>query len=170
VSVDWEALKLEHDTVIRVTLGDRELGFRPLRPDEAERLVARFERCPARAIDIAFEACRDCCVAGAESLDELADQYPLAFSAETGICERLLQLASDHVASEIKQAIRSWRGAERQLGKMAQSLLAFKAYQGGPPSAEVLAGALHLAELIDTVKGTYKLHVSFMRALGKRKG
>lgn len=180
--IDWEELKLAHGPVVRVELGGVELAFRQMPADEAEAVATRFDLAPQLSLNIAHDACRACCVAGwkpgcdpekpptwQELFDEVADLYPLAFSAESGICETLLKMASDAIAAEIKAAIRSWRNADRNLGKMASSLLAFQAYKGGQPSAEELAGALHLAELIDHVKGTYKLHLSFMRAMGKGK-
>jgi hypothetical protein len=119
-------------------------------------------------LDLEVEACRACCVAGLEAFDEAVDRYPLAFSAESGLCQTLLKLASDKIAADIKAGIKRWRASERQLGTVAESLLAFQAYKGGNPDPKELAGALHLAELLDYVKGTYRLHLSFMRAMSKR--
>lgn len=169
MAVDWDGLKLDHGPLVRVELGGRELAFRQLTPDEAEALADRFDRAPELALTCALEACQTCCVAGCEHFEEVADAYPLAFSVESGVCETLLKLASDKLAASIKKAIRDWRGADRQLGQVAQALLAFKAYQGGVASPEALAGALHIAEHFDTTKGLYRLHLSFMRAMGKKK-
>jgi hypothetical protein len=170
VAVDWDGLKLAHGQLVHLELDEHKLAFRQLTPDEAEALYDKLERAPELALQIALDACALCCVAGAEHLEEVTDSYPLAFSSESGVCEMLLKLANDALAASIKKAIRNWRAADRQLGQVAQNLLAFKAYTGGVASPEALAGALHWAEHLDTTKGLYKLHLSFMRALAKRKG
>lgn len=180
--MDLDSLRLEHGKLVRVDIGGRSFAFRPMTSDEAEAVADRLERAPELALDTAFEACSDCCVGVFEgeparaledpqkALDEAADLYPLIFSAETGVCDRLLTLASDALAKRIKDAISRWRKSDRNLGMVAESLLAFQAYRGGQPSSEALAGALHMAEHLDFTKGLYRLHLSFMRALGKRRG
>lgn len=178
--VDLDSLRLEHGKLVRVDLGGRSFAFRPLHTEEAEAIAERLERAPELALDTAFEACRECCVGVFEgdralddpraALDEAADLYPLIFSAETGVCDKLLTLASEALAKRIKDAISRWRKSDRNLGMVAESLLAFQAYRGGQASAEAMAGALHMAEHLDFAKGLYRLHLSFMRALGKRRG
>jgi len=165
--VDLDELRAQHGQVIRAEVGGRELVFVPMSIAVATEVAARLNRAPEVALATAIDACRACYRGDATAFDETADFYPLAFSAEQGVCEQLLDLASNEIAESVKQGIRAWRGAGRQLGAVAESLLAFKAYSGGPASAKALAGALHVAEHLDTLKGLYRLHVSFMKALGR---
>lgn len=167
---DYEALRAQHGKLVRVTLGEAELVFRPMSIDEAAACARRIDATPDLALTIAHEACLACLLSDVKAFHKATDEYPLAFSPDTGVCERLLELASAEMAASSKAAIRRWRNAGNQLGSVAESLLAFKAYTGGAPDAKALAGALHIAEHIDTMKGLYKLHLSFMRSLSKRRG
>jgi len=178
-AIDLDDARAEHGRLIRVDLRGREYVFRPMALDEAQRVAERLDAAPEVALSTAIAAVRECYLAtqvddGYRSdtalFEEAAENFPLAFSAERGVCARLLRLASEQLADQVKEAISRWRGSERQLGSIAEDLLAFKEHQGGQASAKALAGALHVAEGLDTLKGLYKLHLSFMRALGKRRG
>lgn len=167
--IDFEDARAEHGQLIRVDLRGREFVFRPMGLDEAQAVAIKLDRSPQAALDTAINAVRACVLSDLEEFDEASENFPLAFSAERGVCAQLLKVASDELALQVKQAISRWRHSERQLGVMAEDLLAFQAYKGGIAGEKELAGALHWAELIDTTKGLYKLHLSFMRSLAKRR-
>jgi hypothetical protein len=158
----------EHGKLIRVDVYGREYIFRPMGLDEAQAVATKLDRAPEVALSTALDAVRACCVTDIAEFDEAADNFPLAFSAERGVCSRLLALASSELADQVKEAIGRWRHSGRQLGSVAEDLLAFQAYKGGIAEPKALAGALHWAEHFDTSKAQYQLHLSFMRAMGKR--
>ncbi len=162
--------RVAHGRLIQVDLRGRVLFFRPMGLDEAQATATRLDRAPSAALTTALAAVRKCCVSDLQEFDEAAENFPLAFSAESGVCATLLAMASDELSANVKEAIARWRTSERQLGVIAEDLLAFKAYTGGVADAKTLAGALHVADLIDTTKGLYKLHLAFMNAMGKRRG
>lgn len=162
-----------HGRLVLVDLRGRELAFRPMRATEAQDVAAKLDRAPEVALSTALAAVRECWIADPDepgAFEEAADNFPLAFSAEAGVCAQLLKLASEELAAEVKEAISRWRQSDRQLGIIAEDLLAFQEHKGGQATAKALAGALHWAELVDTTKGLYKLHLSFMRSLSKRRG
>jgi hypothetical protein len=138
--------------------------------DEAQGVADRLDRAPDAALTTAVSAVRLCCVSPLDEFDEAAVNFPLAFSAEKGVCFSLLELASTDLAASVKAGISRWRHSERQLGIVAEDLLAFKAYTGGNATASQLAGALHWAEHIDTQKALYKMIRSFLEAMGRRRG
>lgn len=137
--------------------------------DEAQEVATRLDRAPELALNTAVAAVRACCVTELDAFDEAAKNFPLMFSAERGVCSTLLSLASSELAAQVKEGIARWRHSERQLGAVAEDLLAFSAYKGGIASAHELAGALHWADHFDTTKAQYKLLLSFMRSMGKRR-
>jgi hypothetical protein len=165
-----DAARAEHGRLVTAEVRGRAYVFRPMTVAEALDVAQRLERAPAVALPTAIDAARACCLNDPAEFDEAADNFPLAFSAESGVCEQLLKLASEDAAAAVKGALSRWRNAERQLGVVAEDLLAFKAYTGGVAGEKEIAGALHIAEHLDTMKGLYKLHLSFMRALAKRRG
>lgn len=169
MAVDIAEARAEYGRLIQVDLRGREYIFRPMSADEAQAVATRLDRVPEVALSTAIAAVRACCLSPLDEFDEAADNFPLAFSAERGVCSQLLQMASEEIALHVKQAISRWRASDRQLSTIADDLLAFQTYKGGAAGPKQLAGALHWAELIDTTKGLYKLHLSFMRALAKRK-
>lgn len=166
--MDADELRAKHGQIIRAEIGGAELVFFPMSVAYATELSERLNRAPEIALEMALAACREHCGIGVEQFDEVAEWAPLAFSAETGVCGQLLELASIALAESVKTAIRKWRSSGRQLGAVAEALLAFKAHTGGPASADALAGALHIAEHFDTQKALYRLHLSFMRGLSRK--
>lgn len=142
-------------------------AFRAMTAAEALTLERRLRATPDLSYALAVEACRACLVSDPAGFEAVLDAAPLAFDFEGGLCGKLSAAAVDAAAAETKAGVASWRGAGSQLGRTAQHLLAFKAYQGGPPSADAVAGALAVAEGIDTLRGLFKLHHAFMKALSR---
>lgn len=166
---DFDALRAQHGKCFRLEVGGAAMLFRHMTTDEASAVAQRIEACPAISLNTAIDACEACCVGGKALFLTASDEYPLVFSVDGGLCETLLRAASEAVAETTRQALKTWRESARNLGSMAGSLLAFQSYRGGPPSADALAGALHWAEHLDYQKNLFKLHLNFMKAMGKRK-
>jgi hypothetical protein len=163
-----EGIRLEYPRVLEVEIDGVILAFRPLRPSEADALVAQLERIRGSGgpMELNLGTVRRVCVHGQEHFDALVEQYPLTFSED--ILEELLKMARAHARMTIQGARAKWMQGSRNLGHTAEALLAFKAYEGGDFSDEQFAGALHLAELIDTQKATFKLLMAFFKSLSKR--
>jgi hypothetical protein len=155
--------------VTRLEVGGVSLLFRPMGPDEAAAVAQAIGDAPEFALETAIKACEVCCTQGAECFAAVADEYPLVFAIDGGLCETLLTAASEAIAANTRLALKQWREGGRNLGAIATSLLAFKAYKGGAASAEALAGALHWAEHFDYQKSLFKLHLSFMKSMAKRR-
>lgn len=164
---ELDELRARHGPLTIVESEGRTVAFRAMTAAEALTLQTRLRATPELALTIAVEACRACLVTLPADFDAMLDATPLVFDLEDGVCGRLAKAASDAAAAEVKAAVSGWRGAERQLGRTAQHLLAFQAYSGGPPTADELAGALAVAEGLDTLRGLFKLHYSFMKALAR---
>ena len=162
------AARREHGKLIAVEVGGAQLRFRPLTLAEATRFARDTRLDPEDATELALALCEACCVAG--DFAASSEAFPLAFAGADGVADALLKDAADSCAADIKSGIARWRGADRNLGQVAQSLLALKAYAGGPVDAATFAGALHVAEWLDTTKGLFRLVSSFMKALSKRGG
>jgi hypothetical protein len=169
VDIDLDDARAQHGKLIRVDLYGREYVFRPMSVTEAQGVADRLDNCPSAALSTAISAVRACCLGEVALFDEAAENFPLAFSAEGGVCSTLLAMASDELAAQVKAAISRWRHSERQLGVVAEDLLAFKAYTGGTAGTQELAGALHWAEHLDYTKATYKLILGYMKAMAKRR-
>lgn len=169
MAFDFASARAKHGQLVVVDLDGEELVFRPLKPQEAHSIVARTEAAPEDALDAALVTCRACCLSDLEVFDRLADIYPLAFSGEDGVIGELILVAMAGARIRIKEGVSKWKGADRNPGRMAENLLAFKAYSGGDYSAQELAGALTVAEWMQVTKGTFTLFLSLMRALSKRR-
>lgn len=165
---DLDALRAQHGKLLTVSIDGQVAAFRPMSVDEARELSARLALVPDLHFELAIQACRACLVSDPADFEALLDAAPLAFDFDDGLCGRMLKLASDEAHATAKAAVRSWRSAERNLSQVATNLLAFKAYQGGAPSANAYAGALSVAEGLDTIKGLFKLHLAFFKAIGKK--
>lgn len=165
---ELDALRAQHGPLTIVADGASEAAFRAMTSAEAQTLEARLRATPELAYAHAIEACRACLVSATADFELLLESSPLAFDlGEDGLCGRLARAAADAASDEVNAAVSRWRAADRQLGRTAQHLLAFKAYAGGPPSADAMAGALAMAEGIDTLKGLFKLHHAFMKAMAR---
>lgn len=68
-----------------------------------------------------------------------------------------------------KIATQQWRAGQRDIGRVAGSLLAFMAHDGKDHNPEAFAGALHIAEHFEATKGTYRLLEALIKALAKSK-
>lgn len=167
--IDLDALRAQHGKLMTVQVDGLLAAFRPMTVDEARDLSARLALVPDLSFDLAVDACRACLVSDANDFDALLELAPLAFDFDDGLCGRMLKRASEEAHATAKSAVRNWRNAERNLAQVADNLLAFKAYVGGAPSPKALAGALSVAEGLDTMKGLFKLHLAFMKSLGRRK-
>lgn len=167
--LDLDALRAKHGKLLTVQVDGYIAAFRQMTVDEARDLSARLALVPDLSFDLAVAACRECLVSNAADFEALLELAPLAFDFDDGLCGRMLKRASEEAHGSAKAAIRNWKSAERNLAQVADNLLAFKAYAGGAPSPKALAGALSIAEGLDTMKGLFRLHLAFMKSLGKRK-
>jgi hypothetical protein len=168
--LDLEALRAKHGTVFQLEAGGRVAAFRPMTFDEARTLGRQIERVPGLAFELGVSACAACLIDGAEAFEAICEESPLALDYDDGLAGTLMQHASREAHESVKLAIRKWRGADRNLAEVADSLLAFKAYTGGEPCAAARAGALHAAEGLDNLKGLFKLVLGYMRAISKKRG
>lgn len=169
MAFDFASARADHGQLVVVDLDGQELVFRPLKPTEAHKVVTRSEAAPEEALDLALATCRACCLSDLGVFDRLADIYPLAFSGEEGVIGELVILAQGAAKLRVKEGVSKWKGADRNPGRMAENLLAFKAYTGGDYSADEFAGALTVAEHMQVTKGTFNLFLSLMKALAKRR-
>jgi hypothetical protein len=169
MAFDFAQAKLDFGQIVVVELDGVELVFRPLKPSEAHRVAALATADPENALDASLAACRGACVSDLAEFDRLADIYPLAFSGDEGVIGELIRLAQGAATLRVKDAVGMWKRADRNPGRMAENLLAFKSYTGGDYSAEAFAGALTLAEHMQVTKGTFNLFLSLMKALAKRR-
>lgn len=161
--------RFDHGQLVVVELGGRELVFRPLAPSEAHRVAARVAGDPAEALDVCLAACRAACLSPLEDFDRLADIYPLAFSGDAGVIGELIRLAQGAATLRVKEGAGRWKRADRNPGRMAENLLAFKAYQGGDYDAAAFAGALTVAEWMQSTKGIFNMFMALLKALSRRR-
>lgn len=167
--MDLDALRLKHGQLTTLEVGGWRVVFRPMPIEDARELGRLSEAAPHLAFELGLAAVQRCLVAGADDYAQIAEHYPLALDIDGGVLERLLKQSSAQAHATVKLAINKWRAADRNLADVAEQLLAFKAYVGGEPSANARAGALHIAELSDSVKGLFKLHLAFMKSMAKSK-
>jgi hypothetical protein len=165
---DLAALRAKHGRLIEAEVDGVTLRFRPLAGPEASDLARRMQLAPELAFDLALEVCESACLSGASTFHDLADRFPLAFAADDGVCGRLLADADADARAIVKAGIARWRRAERNLGAQADSLLALLSYRGGEVSEKQLAGALHLAQALETLPALFRLHLNFFKALARR--
>jgi hypothetical protein len=167
--LDLERLRATHGKLVRLQLAGVDYWFRPLSVEAARMLSACIQREPSVALELSIEACRSCYVGDdLTGLEAALDASPLAFDIESGVAAMLMQNASETAHAEAKAGVRAWRAAERNLALVAENLLAFKAYTGGVAGSKELAGALHVAETIEVIKATFKLHCAYAKAMAKR--
>lgn len=167
--LDHAQARLEYGRLVVVELDGCELVFRPLAPSEAHRIVALAESAPEVALDASIAACRGACLSGPDDFDRLANIYPLAFSGEDGVIGELIRLAQGAATLRVKEGVGRWRRADRNPGRMAENLLAFKAYQGGDYGAAEFAGALTVAEWMQATKGIFNMFMALLKALSRRR-
>lgn len=142
----------------RVRIDGAEFVFRPPTVAEAESYLARPD---AAALATALLVDGD-----PGALARVADARPLALSHS--VLPRLFAMAAAAREARGKRAVARWRSSETHLGRMAESLLAFKAYDGrSEPSETAVAGALHVAEWLDCTRGVFRLLHSLIKGLSR---
>jgi hypothetical protein len=144
------------------------LAFRPLSATEAERLAAEVAASEDGGLEACIAACREVCTDPA-AFDLVVDRYPLAFFGDDGVAGALVEQRSARASRDLKDAISRWKRADRLPVRMAMNLLAFKAYTGGDPSPEALAGALTVSEWMQATKGIFTMFMSLLKALSRRR-
>jgi hypothetical protein len=169
MAFDFASARREHGRLVVVDLEGHELVFRPLKPGEAHKVVSQTEAAPEDSLGIALETCRACCLSDLTVFDRLSDIYPLAFSGDAGVIGELINLARGDAVLRVKDGVGFWRRADRNTGRMAENLLAFKAYQGGDYTAEQFAGALTVAEWMQVTKGIFNMFAALLKALARRR-
>ena len=169
MAFDYAAARLEHGQLVVVELDGRELVFRPLAPAEAHRVAALATARPEDALELCLTTCRGACLSDPALFDRLADIYPLAFSGDEGVIGELIRLAQGAATLRVKEGVRSWKGADRNPGRMAENLLAFKAYNGGDYTAAAFAGALTVAEWMQVTKGVFNMFAALLKALSRKR-
>lgn len=166
--MDETSARLQYGRVVVVELDGHELLFRPLTPAEAARAADSVTKAPEIAVETALATCEAACLTP-EPFVQLADNYPLAFSGEDGVFGELLRLAQGDAVVRVKTGARLWKAADRNPGKMAENLLAFKAYQGGDWGEKEFAGALTIAEWMSSTKGLFQLFLALMKSLSRKR-
>jgi hypothetical protein len=168
--VDETQARLEYGKVVVAQLDGHELLFRPLTPGEATKASARLVAAPEDALDFGLSIVESALLSDPDDFRRLVDQYPLAFTGDDGVLGELLRQAQAAARSRVKAGAGLWRASDRNLGRMAENLLAFKAYSGGDYTAEQFAGAMTVAEWMSCTKGVFNLFLSLLKALSKRRG
>ncbi len=149
---------------LAVKVDGRPLLFRLPSAAEVDSFVESSKDDPAGAFDQALALLTECCQEG--DFDAILEENPLCVDR---ILPELFNRSNQAVKEQVRSAIRRWRAAETNLGRIAENILAFKAYQGGQASPQAFAGALHVAEWFDVTRGTFRLLNAFMKGLRKRK-
>lgn len=165
--MDLDELRAKHRTVTVLEHEGRVAAFRGMTVDEAREVSDQLKAAPDLAYPLAIKACLQCLIGGETAFAEILEAAPLAVDFDEGLAGRLLEAASDVAKASVAEALRKFRHSDRNLGQMADNLLAFKAYAGGAPSSGAQAGALHIAEAIDALKATLKLQLAVAKAYCK---
>ncbi len=160
-----EELRARYPRLLAVELDGVLLAFRPLTFVEADQLIEAQRR--GTSMQVMLDAVLPCCVYGMEHLPQLVESYPLTFGDDTA--KELLDMARADARMTIQGAKTAWQNGQKNLGFTAESLLAFKSYTGGAWTKEQFAGALHIADLIDTHKGLFRLVLAFLKSMGRRR-
>lgn len=148
---------------LTANVSGRALVFRLPTAAESEDYLALLKEAPEDGLQAAHSLCSACALEG--DWAETAEEYPLAVDQ---IVPALFKLASDDARESVRAAVRRWRLAETNLGRMAENLLAFKAYSGGPPDEKTFAGALLVAEWFDVTRGTFRLLQGIVKGLRRK--
>lgn len=150
-------------TRLAVQVGGYELQFRPLTSTESESVIDDCRADPDNAIGLAIDACRSACMSCPVQFDAMSEDYPLSCS-ET-ILQAIINQSAKEAQERISDGVRQWKAADRNPGRMAEHLLALKAYEGGDYTAGQFAGALAVAELISTTKGIATMIKAYLNAM-----
>lgn len=150
---------------VRCEVDGAALRFRlPTRAEVEDYLEAARKR-PGEQLELGSALCAACCIDG--PIAEVTESRPLALVES--VLPLLFSTASSRATAARRAGIARWKRAETDLGRMADSLLAFKSYIGGEPSEAAFAGALHVAEWLDSTRGTFRLFSAFLKALSRRR-
>lgn len=169
--MDEARARLEYGKVVTVEFdGEDLLLFRPLTPLEATKASTRILAAPEAALETGLEVCKAALLSCPGTFERLVDMYPLAFTGDDGVLGELIRLAQGEARIRVKSGAGLWRASDRNLGRMAENLLAFKGYAGGDYTAEQFAGAMTIAEWMSVTKGIFNLFLSLLKALSKRRG
>lgn len=144
-------------------VGDLRVAFRLPTSAESEAYLAVIRDRPEDGLEHSDALCAACCVEG--DWAALSAEFPLAVDK---IVPALFRSANEAAKEDVRLAIRKWRASETNLGRMAENLLAFKAYNGGAPSPAQFAGALTVAEWFNATRGTFRLLEGLMKGLRRR--
>lgn len=168
--MDATQARLEYGKIVAVELDGHEVLFRPFTPLEAARTGAQMLACPEEALDLGLAACERALLSSLDDFRALADRYPLAFTSNDGALGELIRNAQNTARDRVQRGAKLWKASDRNLGRMAENLLAFKAYTGGEYTSEQFAGAMTVAEWMSSTKGIFNLFLSLLKALSKRRG
>lgn len=168
--MDEAQARLEYGKVVAVELDGHEVLFRPFTPLEAARLSAQLLTHPSEALDLGLAACERALLSEPETFRKLADSCPLAFTADDGALGELIRNAHAAARDRVQRGARLWKASDRNLGRMAENLLAFKGYTGGDYTPEQFAGAMTVAEWMSSTKGIFNLFLALLKGLSKRRG
>jgi hypothetical protein len=168
--VDEAQARLEYGRIVAVELDGREVLFRPFTPLEATRVSAQMLTQPSEALELGLAACERALLSDPEAFRELADRYPLAFTGDDGALGELIRNAQLMARDRVKRGAGLWKSSDRNLGRMAENLLAFKSYTGGDYTPEQFAGAMTVAEWASSTKGVFNLFLALLKGLSKRRG
>lgn len=149
---------------LTATVGGRSIVFRFPTNDEAEAYLETAKTDPGTSLLRAIDLLAACRLEG--DWEAAVEDSPLCVDV---ILPALFKAASLEARNQVKAAVRRWRMAESNLGKIAENLLAFKAYNGGAVDEKVFAGALQVAEWFDTTRGTFRLLNAFMKGLRRKR-
>ena len=99
-------IKAKYRRFVKITIGEKVLAFKPLDKAKVGELKKQLDSKPELAIDLCINACKFVCVHGKEFFDELATEYPLAFSGggkdAPGVIDALYEMAHGQVSIEVK--------------------------------------------------------------------
>ena len=151
---------------VRVEIDGAALVFRLPTAAEVREYLEAARRPEAPQLELSLDLCAACCLSARDEFDRVADERPLAIA--DAVLPRLFTAARDQQQRVGRAAVARWRQAETSLARIAENLLAFKAYSGGEPSEQALAGALHVAEWLDASRGTFRLIHALMKGLSRR--
>lgn len=168
--MDEDRARAEYGRVVAVELDGREVLFRPLTPSEAARASRELLARPADAVDVGLAWCETALLSDRADFLALADRYPLAFTGDDGALGELIRQAQAAARERVQRAARLHKASDRNLGRMAEHLLAFKGYTGGEYTAEQFAGAMTIAEWASSTKAIFNLFLALLKGLAKRRG
>ncbi len=144
-----------------VRIGGHALEFSPLTTQESSDVVWEAETFPAHISTICDQVCAKACLSEPDAFTAMVEEYPLACT-ET-ILQALMQEGGKQAQARIDAGVKAWRAADRNYGRVAGHLLAFKEYTGGEYSKDQMAGALAIAEAFGTIGSLLTLINAYMR-------